>query len=276
MPSTSRGPGRENEDAASTATTREAPRLARSLAVGSRLLGRLVGVEPARHHDGDVRPGRGDLLPARRARLHARRSRARPRRPRARSSPAPSGRRRTAGRATPAPPPAGGRRPATAARTRSMPGLEPARERARRAPARPPRSATRAMSPAPRPSVSRVERDHLGRRGQALGDGPDVVVGDGADRAQRLGHDQVGLERAPAPPRRACRAPPRGPVTSRTRASISAGGSPSAMTLAVSRGSRVAASGWSHSCVTATTLSPRPSAKRISVADGTRLAIRTS
>ena len=39
-----------------------------------------------------------------------------------------------------------------------------------------------------------IERDHVGPAGQARGDRADVVVGDGADRAQRLGHDQVGLE----------------------------------------------------------------------------------
>ncbi len=39
-----------------------------------------------------------------------------------------------------------------------------------------------------------VEREHLGPARQALGDGADVVVGDGADGAQGLRDDQVGLE----------------------------------------------------------------------------------
>src|SRR3954453_9477987 len=47
------------------------------------------------------------------------------------------------------------------------------------------------------------------------------------------------------------------------------------MTLRVTWGSSSAAAGESHSWVTATTLSPRPRANSISVADGTRLAIRT-
>src|SRR3954447_25346556 len=46
------------------------------------------------------------------------------------------------------------------------------------------------------------------------------------------------------------------------------------MTLRVSLGRRSASAGKSHSCVTATTRSPRPRANSDSVADGTRLAIR--
>ena len=41
-----------------------------------------------------------------------------------------------------------------------------------------------------------VERDHLRMRRQPLGDRADVVVGDGADVAQRLGDDQVDVELA--------------------------------------------------------------------------------
>ena len=37
-----------------------------------------------------------------------------------------------------------------------------------------------------------VEREHLGGARQARGDRANVVVGDGADRAERLGDDQVG------------------------------------------------------------------------------------
>ena len=44
---------------------------------------------------------------------------------------------------------------------------------------------------------------------------------------------------------------------------------------ASARGSSRAAGGWSHSCVTAISSSPRPSAKQSSVAWGTRLTIRT-
>ena len=64
-------------------------------------------------------------------------------------------------------------------------------------------------------------------------------------------------------------------MTSRTRASISAGSSPSPITLAVSFGSERAAGGKSHSWVTATTESPSPRANSASVAEGTRLAILT-
>src|SRR5687767_14383419 len=60
----------------------------------------------------------------------------------------------------------------------------------------------------------------------------------------------------------------------RTAASISRGVRPSGISLRVSRGRSSAAEGQSHSCVTATTSSPRPSAKSASVADGTRLATR--
>ena len=40
----------------------------------------------------------------------------------------------------------------------------------------------------------RIERDHQRLAVDLLGDLPDVLVGDGADLAQRLGDDQVGLE----------------------------------------------------------------------------------
>jgi hypothetical protein len=40
-----------------------------------------------------------------------------------------------------------------------------------------------------------VERDHLRTRRQAARDRANVLVGDGADRAQRLGDDQVRRQR---------------------------------------------------------------------------------
>ena len=40
----------------------------------------------------------------------------------------------------------------------------------------------------------RIEADHLRRRVKALRDRPYVVVADRAHRAERLGHDEVGLE----------------------------------------------------------------------------------
>ena len=64
-------------------------------------------------------------------------------------------------------------------------------------------------------------------------------------------------------------------VRSRTAASISAALSPGGSTSRVTCGSSSTSVGKSHSCVTATTSSPSPRANSVSVADGTRLAIRT-
>ena len=42
--------------------------------------------------------------------------------------------------------------------------------------------------------VGRIQRDHLRMGGKPGRDGHDVVVGDGADLADGLGHDQVDLQ----------------------------------------------------------------------------------
>ena len=55
-------------------------------------------------------------------------------------------------------------------------------------------SASRTRSSSTSPRRLGVERDHARARLEPRGDRADVVVGDGADRAQRLGDDQVGLE----------------------------------------------------------------------------------
>ena len=80
---------------------------ARDQLVGQRLRSRPV--EAAGRHDDHLGVGRVDLLPGDPPRLLARQCRAGARRRRPRSSPAPSGRARTAGRSTPAASPAAGR-----------------------------------------------------------------------------------------------------------------------------------------------------------------------
>ena len=185
-------------------------------------------------------------------------------------------------------PVAGRRRPGRATRARRR---APARRRARRAargrsarrrPARGRRRRPWRRSPAracarrraPRRACAGRARRTCGLRVQPLGDRAHVVVGDRADRAQRLRDDQVGLRARAARPRRARRS--RGPARSarapRGRSRPAAG--PGPITSRVTLGSSSASGGWSHSCVTAVTSSPRPRANSISVAEGTRETIR--
>ena len=143
-------------------------------------------------------------------------------RPRARSSAAPSGRRRRRGRAIRA------RRPRTrsAPRYRVLDRVDPARQLRRQAlsrlaPRRRP-SASRGTSASTSPSVVGSSESTSAAASAAPPRRPDVVVGDRADLADGLGHDQVGLELARAGPRRARRAPRRARCARAPRASISA------------------------------------------------------
>ena len=156
------------------------------------------------------------LVPGRGARTLARHARARRRRRRSRSSPAPSGPRRTAGRATRSRARAGARAPGDGAADGLDARAAPARAAARLAPERrPPRRAARGR-PAPRRASSGRARARAGGSGSVRRDRDDVVVGDGADLADRLGDDQVGRELRQALARRARRAAGR-PRPSRAR-----------------------------------------------------------
>ena len=84
--------------------------------------------------------------------------------------------------------------PATAARDRREAGAKLARAAARRDRGSPVAQASRTRSPSTSSRVSGSSEITSGAARQPRGDRAHVVVGDGADRAQRLGHDQVGLE----------------------------------------------------------------------------------
>ena len=119
----------------------------------------------------------------------------------------------------------------------------------------------------------RVQGDDARTAGDRLGDRAHVVDAHGAHRAQRLGHDEVGLELVQALRHRARRSPRRARCA-RARRRRSRRAEPGGQTSRVICGSERAAAGKSHSCVTATTSSPSPRAKSNSVAWGTRLTIR--
>ena len=89
----------------------------------------------------------------------------------------------------------------------------------------------------------RVERDHLRLGRDLLGDGAHVVDRDGADLAQRLGDDQVRLERRAAAPRRARRGARRGSCARERRRRSPPLESPSGMTVRVRCGSSAASGG---------------------------------
>ena len=271
MPSTSRGPGRENEAAASTASTRSGAERLDLVAVVERLGERLVGVEPARHHHDDL-GARGGDLPQLATRDLRPGSPSGPCRPPPRSSRAPSGRRRRAGRATPAQRRAGAGHAAPPSRTASIRAASSSRSRTPRSRA-PAASARRTASSSTSVRVSGSSEITSGWLGEPAGDRADVVVGDRAHRAQCLGDDQVDVEAGERLLVELVQGAALGGHLTHRGVDL-ARREPLRITLRVSRGRVVASGGWSHSCVTATTSSPSPSSNSISVAEGTRLAIR--
>ena len=180
-------------------------------AQGGELVGVLAGLVE-RALGVDSRTASRSRPPARRRRPSPSRAPSRARRVRrggrgrrrTRSAGASSGRRRTPGRATRAP-----RRCAAARR-----GRRAGRGRSARRARATQRDALVAPSGRLRDRADvgqrladrvRVERDHARPGRQLGGERGDLVVGDGADRAQRLGHDQVRARASAAGPRRARR-----------------------------------------------------------------------
>ncbi len=192
-PSTSRGPGREKY--ADGVDRDHAPRAQRRqlVGVGLGLLERALGVVAARHADDDVRPRGRDLLPRAGLRVLAGQA----------EEVDPAGvldqlRRPVAGHEDGVEPLERGDGDRRRVAHREPHAVDPRRRGGDQVDGgvlgvgRPGQRADVAQHLAER---GRVERDDRGRRVHPLGDRADVVVGDGADRAQRLGHDQVGRER---------------------------------------------------------------------------------
>ena len=223
--------------------------------------------------DEQLRLERQHLVPGRRVRRLARLARARRRRRRARSSPAASGRRRTAARSTRRRTPAAAGSPRTDAAAVSIVASHPRRDllaalaRRRAAPAS---SADRVRDLAER---ARIEREHLGadRAGRR-----ELAARDGADRAQVLRHDQVRRELLDQAPRRPCTASAPSRTDARTASSISRLDSSDGVDPR-RRHDRLAdhLGGQRHSSETPTSESISPSSAMISVALGRNEQIRT-
>ena len=98
-------------------------------------------------------------------------------------------------------------------------------------------------SPIVSPNVLGSSETTFGQVGISSASSRDLVVGDRAHRAQRLGDDQVGLEVAQRARRRARRSPRRARCARATAASISAGDRPGGSTSRVTCGSSRASVG---------------------------------
>ena len=277
IPSTSRGPGRENDDAASTATTRSAP------SERSALRERPRDRAPPRRRRGRT---------ASRRRSPGAPPRARPSRRRPTCAPARRSRRRRPAASiisgTQWPPMNTGSSHSSAATrgrrapaTRRADGLDPRLELGCAAtlpsPGRPAAPAIVSRSPSTSPRVSGIERDHVAersaggrrrrgrrrRRRRRPRTAPGSRSASGRARAGAPRRGGRATRRGRSPRARGRRSPPgASPVRDHARGQTGEAAS--------------AAAGWSHSWVTATTSSPSPSANSASVADGTRLAMRIS